>query len=309
MWRYAVLLVLVPSVAMAGFRVSSYKKESKLGANVYNVGSALDSDPMTAWLTDPEAEPAGQWIEIDLPKGDVDKIAVIAGWGKDDATYGDYGRIKAARVEFFTQMSADDSEGTRTGEASITFEDKNGWQIIDLPDTKIGSEYFGGKLRLTVTEAYEGQDYGFLAVSEVLVKLKEIDTKAKVGDSTPANDAAHPPDHMTDANLKTFWTGAVDDEFRVSADGWGVSSVGFTAGPDTFARPKKVEITASDITRTVELQNVATPQWIELPSAIGYTGSSWGSVTVKILEAYPGKTSQAVGLAEVAIRATNYEGI
>ena len=49
-------------------------------------------------------------------------------------------------------------------------------------------------------------------------------------------------------------------------------------------------------------------QFFELPSIVGYTGSAWGSVTVKVLESYPGSSSDSVAITEVKLKATNYDG-
>jgi hypothetical protein len=41
---------------------------------------------------------------------------------------------------------------------------------------------------------------------------------------------------------------------------------------------------------------------------VGYTGSAWGEVKVKILETYPSSSSESVGIAEIKLKATNYDG-
>ena len=124
----------------------------------------------TCWQIDAESEQKGEWIEIDVPMSEVDKLSVAVGWNADKTSYTDYGRIKTVRVEVYT----DDGE-KKVLEHNATLEDKMGMQEIDLPNTKVGSELSGGKVRLVITDIYPGQDYPNLAVSEVLVHLKEMD--------------------------------------------------------------------------------------------------------------------------------------
>lgn len=310
--RLVGLFIVVPSVAFAGFEVSSFKKEHKLGENYWNVASALDGKPDTCWMVDPEGENVGEWLQIGLPKGEIDNLRVIVGWDKDEKSFTNYARMKAARVEVFTQENSTDTTGTKVLEHTVTFEDKPGWQVIDLPNTKVGSEFFGGHLRMTITEVYEGRDYPYLAVSDVLVGLAEMPAKNISFREEPGGAAdGHSSDMMLDGNAKTFWASAAGgdgERFRVQAEGFGVSSLGITPGPSSHARPKTVEVIAADVVKTVTLQDSDDEQWIELPAPIGYTGSAWGAVEVTVVDTYPGKSSAAVGIAEVQLKATNYEG-
>jgi hypothetical protein len=312
MWRYALLALVVPSVALGGFRSSSFKKETRLGADYWNVASALDGNLETCWMIDPEAESVGQWVEIDLPKSEVDKLAVVTGWSKDDSVFSDYGHLKSVRVELFTKADAQDMEGTRVLEHTLTFEDKAGWQVVDMPDTAVGSEFFGGRMRMTVTEVYEGQDYPYLAVSEVLVHLKEMDAKAAFRNEPTNSSDDHPADMMVDGNAKTYWMSSDDGAgttFQVGADGFGLARLGIVPGPTSHARPKTVKIIAADVERTVTLADSTETQWIQLPSVIGYTGSAWGIVDVTVVDTYPGKSSSQLAIGDLELKATNYEGL
>ena len=49
-------------------------------------------------------------------------------------------------------------------------------------------------------------------------------------------------------------------------------------------------------------------QFFTLPAVVGYTGSAWGEVVVKVLESYPGSSSDSVGIADIKLKATNYDG-
>ena len=147
--------LLAPSVAFAGYEVSSYKKETKMGANFWNASAAIDDDLGTCWMVDPEGENENQWIEIGVPAGNVDKIALITGWAKDEATFKDYARVKSGRIEVY--------QGDTTDillEPPVKFEDTPGWQLVDIPDTKVAGEIEGGRVRLVVTAVYSEGGFG-----------------------------------------------------------------------------------------------------------------------------------------------------
>ena len=65
----------------------------------------------TCWQIDAESEQKGEWIEIDVPMSEVDKLSVAVGWNADKTSYTDYGRIKTVRVEVYTD---DGEKSTRT---------------------------------------------------------------------------------------------------------------------------------------------------------------------------------------------------
>ena len=140
-----------------------------------------------------------------------------------------------------------------------------------------------------ITDIYPGQDYpNLLAVSRSLVHLKEMDASTAFT-SPPPSIEKHPADHMLDESTRTFWASppaGKDAEFTLEASGFGISSLGVLPGPSTFARPKKIEVQVANTTRTYELQNKASMQFFTLPAVVGYTGSAWGEVVVKVLESY-----------------------
>ena len=95
------LSLLVPSLAFAGFRASSIKSESGR-KDIWGASAAIDGDMSTCWQVDPESEQKGEWIEIDVPASEVDKISLTAGWNKDKTAHADYARIKSLRIEVYT---------------------------------------------------------------------------------------------------------------------------------------------------------------------------------------------------------------
>jgi len=306
--RTALLLgsaLLLPVIAQAGFRVSSHKEVGK--STEFDAASAIDDDKTTAWQIDPESEQVGEWIEIDLPKGEVDKIAVMVGWEKNDNTWKDYGRIKAARLEVFTET---DSGEKRVLEKNVTFEDKKGLQVIDVEDTAVGGELTAGKARLTITEFTAGDDYPSVAVGEVRILLKEQDAPALFVGGEPESMEGHGAGNMIDGNARTAFISAegAKPSFTLEASGWGVSSLIVTPGPKPYARPKTLEVRCAGQTRTFTLEDKAEAQTFMLPSIIGYSGSAWGEVQISVKETYEG-SKPGVAIAEVALKATNYDGL
>lgn len=309
MRRSLALLLCVPALAYAGYEASSFKKEDKLGKNYWNAASALDAKMDTCWMMDPEQDNAGQWLSIDVPSGvDVDKLGAVIGWAKSDETFTDYARVKSAKVEIFNLAGA---TPVPLATADVVFEDKGGWQIVELPDTKIPAEGVGGRIRITVKEFFPGKDFPHLAISELRVQLKEFAAPTfELSRPFDTETEANPGADALDENAKTFWaaTGPTAN-FAVRAKGFGMSSLVLTAGPKTHARPKVVEVTAnqSTITYTLEDQPGGT-QSVILPYLSGYTGGAWGEVNVKILESYPGDVAtNGVALAEVKVTAGSVE--
>lgn len=311
MWRIAFISLLVPALALAGFRTSSFKQDSRHSDHYWSSSAALDSNPDTAWAVDVESDNKGEWIEIDLPKSEVDKIAMIVGWDKDEKTFLDHSRISSVRLDVFTKNSSVD-KGTLVSSHDLVFEDKRGLQIIDVPDTAIGSDLFGGHVRLTVTGFEEGRDYPYLVVSEIRVILKEMENTPSFREEPDNFSGDHLPIAMLDGDKRSYW--ASDGEgngqfFRVEADGFGLSQIGFMAGPKSHARPKTIEITASDVVSTFSMENSDKMQWFELPAVIGYTGSVWGAVEVRVMDTWPSASGKGVAIAEVMLKSTNYEGL
>ena len=100
MKKFAPLLLLaLPGLAFAGARVSAMKVDQKLGKNFYNGAAAIDGKLETAWTVPGESENKGEWIEIEIPRGDVDKIVIFPGFGKSEELYHDFGRIKQVRAD------------------------------------------------------------------------------------------------------------------------------------------------------------------------------------------------------------------
>jgi hypothetical protein len=302
---------LFATPALAGFNVSSYKVESRISQESrFNAAAALDGDPTTAWMVDPSQVNEGQWIELEVPKGKVDKIAVIVGWAQSDETWSDYARVAEATIEVF------DTTGDRNvvHTSTATFEDKRGAQFVDLPEVPIGDEFTGGIVRLTVTKVFDGKDYSHLAMGEMLVYMEEFDAQM-INISTPPSSEMddHDGSQMVDDNLRTFWAsdgkpadGSVT--FAVKGGRYSVSSLGLTPGPKNFARPKVIKVTQSNVTRTYDVADTpGKAQWFALPPIVGYTGSGFGEVTVEIVEVHGAGEGVGVAIAELKFRATMLE--
>lgn len=306
--RLAALALLVPGVALAGFQASSVKTTSRSsGTSPYDAAAALDGNAATAWQVDPEQDNAGQWIELDVPKGKVDKVSIVVGWGESDKTWADHARLKAGRIEVYTLSGP---EPKLVLEHKFTVEDVRTPQAIDLPDPEVGDELSGGRVRLVVTEVFPGKDYANLALGELLVHLAQFDVKAFTVTEATSSADGRGTDALSDKSTRTWWEAGADDatpSFTLDAGRYSVSSVGITAGPSTHARPKVVEITQGSAVRRYDLANSASVQWVELPAVIGYTGSGFGSITVQFVETWPGSKGGAPAVAEVALKAVQLE--
>jgi hypothetical protein len=281
--------MVVGPVAWAGYEASSFKKEDRLGKNYWNAASALDAKFETCWQIDPEADNAGSWIQLDVPSAtEVDKLGIVIGWQKDDESFADYARVKTARVEIFALVGAVPSP---LASADVSFEDKPGWQTVELPDTKIPPESVGGRIKLTVQSVYPGKDFGHLAVSEVRVQLKEFDaTTFELSRPFDSELPSNPGINAIDGDAKTFWAAAGQSAaFAFKAKGYGIASLAITPGPRTHARPKTITVTANQSTLTQVLTDTpGAAQNVIVPYLSGYTGGAWGEVEVKIVDSYPG---------------------
>jgi hypothetical protein len=302
---FAVTLMLLPAVAFAGFRASTFKKETKLGADTWNAAAALDGKSDTCWMVDGESENKGEWIEIDVPKSTVDKVGLIVGWAKDDKSFKDYGRIKQVRVSIYKL----ETDAAPAAEQTLTLEDKNTLQILDLNNVEVGDEAYGGKVRITVTDVYPGENFPTIAVSEAIVMLGENEVPSTALKIKSSPDAVNGKDiaMAQDGNAKTFFeTAASPAAFDVRGNEYGLSSIGFEAGPVSGARPKTVKVIVDEAVITTVLADKPGVQWAPVPAVVGYTGSANGTIHVEIVDTYPGKTSQNLGIGELKARYTNY---
>lgn len=307
---FALSALILPMVASAGFAVSSFKKTSRSSDNgTYSASAALDGDIKTAWVIDPENDNAGQWIEVDVPVAKIDKVSLIVGWARDADSWKDHARLKEARLEVFNVEPGAPGEGpklTVVYEKDLVLQDIQDRQVVDLPDVAISAEN-GGRVRLTVKSVYDGMDFAALALGELLVHLVEFDAATVLLAEPPSSEAElHDGALLNDDDAKTWWAAAGPGEatFGVNGGRYSASSIGILPGPATQGRPKTIEITQSGTTRKVEMTDKIAMQWFELPASIGYTGSGVGTISVKVLDVYPGTASSAASVAEVKLKAT-----
>ncbi|MFT4621483.1 MAG: hypothetical protein ACI8PZ_000135 [Myxococcota bacterium] len=300
-------LLAAPMTALAGFEASSELRDGRRGAGFWGPGAALDSKLESAWMVDPESGNAGSWIYLDVPTSEVDKLAIYPGWGKSQDDFSDYARVKSVTIEVF-DMSDGNPVSKLVHKAEL--KDGMGYQIVDIPDTKVGGELLGGRVKVTINEVYPGKDYPNLAVSEVRLHLKEFVAESLTL-STPPEDVEDGKDvwDLTDGSDRKVWAapvGVTSTSFALTAPGYGLSSVGFKAAPG-YARPKTLKITANDIEVEHTLEDKADLQWVLLPTMVGYTGSAWGEIKVQIVDAY--ESTKGVGLAEVKLMAATIDDL
>jgi hypothetical protein len=298
-----IALLLLPAVALAGARSSNWEKKSKMGEKWFGPNAVLDGKPDTAWMVPGESPNRGEWIEIDIPRGEVDKIALLSGYLKNDETFGDYPRLKKVRVDIFALD--DDQNPTQVGSSTVDIADTKEWQIIDLTDAKVNAGLFGGRVRISVVDIYDGADFPNLGVSEIYVVMKEIDGRAKIT-SVNDGDVAALADAV-DENPKTFSKLAAGSTFKFESTNFGISSVGFVPVKD-YARPKTVEVSVNGLSKTTVLPEKGTDAvWAEVPAFNGYVGGAIGEMEVKIVDTWPAKNAE-IGVTEVKFRATNFDG-
>lgn len=302
------MLPLWVADAHAGAKVSAFQKETKRGANFFNATSAIDGKQETAWMVPGESLNRGEWIEIDLPKGTVDKLGIMPGWNKTEETFTDYPRVKKLRVDAFSL--SDDQEATQVGSAEVSVDDKREWQVIDLPDMKVGdTSLFGGRVRISVVDIYEGEDYPNLGVSELLVMLKEFDAAAALRGVSASADG-YGPELATDGDPKSAWMGAAGAEFTVDPKGYGIGSIGLLSASKDNARPKTIEVKSGNVSKTTVLPDKpGAVQWAEVPGFNGYTGGAFGDITFTVVDTYPGAKVQDLAIHEVSFRATCLESL
>ncbi|MEN0064166.1 MAG: hypothetical protein AAGA48_18595 [Myxococcota bacterium] len=297
--------VLLSGDALAGSEVSSFKKESRLGANYWNAASAMDGKPETCWQVDPEQKNVGSWIAIDTPAATIDKLGMMIGWEESDDVFKDYARVKTAKVEIFETGGG---EPQLKGEGTVTFKDQRGWQVVELPDTKVGGELLsGGRVKITVTSVYPGKDYPNLAVSEVRVQLQEFEAGTLRLNSAPASGKG---EYLVDGNRSRVWVSDdLSGTFSVQAPGYGLSSLDVIQAGKAYARPKSITIRANgaEVTHTLD-DKPGIKQNVLLPYLMGYTGGSWGDIEIEVVDVYPGGQPK-LAIAELALKAGSIEDI
>ena len=300
------LSLLLPAAAQAGFEASSFQKDSRRGDNYWNAGAALDGRPETAWSVDPEKKNEGQWIQLDTPSGELDKLAMVIGWDQDENSFFDYARVKRARVEAWSTSISGEAE--QVLEQEVSFEDKRGWQIVELNDTKMGGEMGGGRVRITVLEVYPGKDYPSLRVSDLRVHLKEFPAETMMIKDMPANAVdGRGGELMEDTKESTFFaTNDTSTRFTVTASGYQMSSVGFKSDAKGWARPRTVVIRSQGLEAEHTLEDKADWQFLLCPVVAGYTGSAWGTIEVEVKDTYEGK---GLAINEIKLMAATIEDI
>jgi hypothetical protein len=296
-----VMLLIAPVVAWGGTKVSSFQKETKKGANYWSGGAAIDGKLETAWMLPGESANRGEWIEVDLPRGTVDKFVIVAGYAKDEETFKDYSRVKQLRIDFFSMN--DDQGYDQVSTVTVEIKDEIGLQLVDVPDIKVGGDLFGGKAKISIVDIYAGVDYPISEISFILSEFEIAPTVISVS----GEGSGHPKDHALDEDVKTFWSiPEAEAGFSLNGNSYGISSVGFQCNSKDYARAKTVEITLNGLMqRTVLEDKPGTVQWAKTAPFNGYTGGATGDVEVKIIDSYPGAKSQEICLTTLKLQSTN----
>lgn len=303
-------LALVPTLAFAGASVSAMKKPSRgEGANQFGGPAAIDGKMETAWMVPGDSPNLGESIKLEIPSGKLDKISIVNGWARDADTFADHPRIKRMKVEFIccTDSMGDVNTSFTT---HIDLEDKMEMQTIDIENAAVGNDMFGGWIKLSIVELYEGKDFPNVGISELLIHMEEFDAAATIEGSSDED-----PDHITmdmqDDSAKTYFATPSEGAFVEFGNdaGLGLSSVHIVHGPKTHDRVKKVKMTANNRSVVVDVADAKGGQMVMIPSVMGYTGSAWGSVKMEVLEVYEGTSAKGtLAIAEFDVKATNNPG-
>lgn len=303
----ALALALLPA-AHAGAVVSEFKAESRQGANTYNAQAAIDGKLETVWQLPGESKNVGEYIILDVPKTTLDKVAMVIGWGDSEERFKDYARVKSIKIEASAYDENNDLQPV--GTTTATFPDAMGWQVVDVEDIVIGTDLFGGKVKITITEVYPGKDYPNLAISEILLHMAELHSPMPKIIEVSSEDSAHLGADMGDDDDKTFWVGdAANASVTFQAEGFSLSSVALKPVSKEYDRPKRIKVTANSRSEEYELADKLDLQWVQIPAIVGFTGSAWGEVQVEVLETYAGsKYPGKLGVKELEVKATSFEG-
>ena len=300
---FSLLAPLVLSgTAHAGAVATHFQPENKKGANYWNAGSAIDGKMETAWSLPGDTNNRGESITIDIPKGSVEKIGIVAGWDKDESSFKDYPRVKQLRVDIYT-VDNDQAE-KQVGTETLDVKEQRGWQQLALKaKVKVGDDsFFGGKVKLTIVDIYDGEDFPNLRVSEMAIYMGEIDASPTVtvdSGTTTGDELA-----MTDNSPKTLWVGTPGAALTVAPAGYAISSIGFQ-GDKGKGRAKTIKIKVGDAgsEQTFTLNDKPDLQWITLAPFNGTVGSTIDDVKITIVDSY----GADVGLQELKFKATAYE--
>ncbi len=303
-------LALVPTLAFAGASVSAMKKPNRgEGANQYGGPSAIDGKMDTAWMVPGDSPNLGESIKLEIPTGKLDKIGIVNGWTKSEETFTDHPRIKRMKVEF---ICCTDTMGDvkTTFTTHIDLEDTPEMQIIDIENAAVGNEMFGGWLKLSIVELYEGKDFPNAGISELMIYMEEFDAIATIEGSSDEDPEHITMDMQDDSNKTYFATPSEGAYIEFGSDaGLGLSSVHLVHGPNTHDRVKKVKMTANNRSIEVEVPDGKGAHQVMIPAIMGYTGSAWGSVKMEVLEVYEGTSAKGtLAIAEFDAKATNNPG-
>lgn len=300
-------VALSGSTAEAGAVVSNNQKETRKGANYYAGNAALDGKNETAWLLPGDSENVGEYIILDIPRVNLDKLAIRTGWQKDEDTFQDYARVKKLSIEASWYNPTNDL--VPAGKmVEVELKDEMGWQYIDFEDLIVEDGIEGGKVKITIKEVYAGKDYPQAAITDLVVHLGEFDAMPQIKEPSTEDEGSIAA--VQDDNTRSSWIAPADNaSFVVRGSGTMLSSLDMTFGPSSHARPKTLKLTVKNRVETVELPNSAGPHHVVLPATVGYTGT-WDKVKVEVVDVHPGKThADKIAIAEIKGKATALDGL
>ncbi len=314
------VLLVLPGLALAGVSVSKFQTDNR-DKGKFAAGNLVDGKASTVWAVPGESENKGEWVLLDVPVATVDKLVLFPGHGKDEETFKKYPRVKKVRVD----VEVNGDAGPKVlGTATLDVADEFRLQAVDMPDIKVDDD-FGGKVRVTILEIYEGADFPNLTMGELGIMLTEFDAFVGASGATvesPGHDAGllvdkPQPDKsgkVAAVELKSFWSAPVtaeaQPEITLTQGSYSISSLGFVSPNKDFARPKTVEVAINGAVSRITLPDaVGAPQWAAVPMQNGYNGGAFGDITVKVVDTYAGTKSQEVAICDIKAKATSLGSI
>lgn len=316
--------------ALAGATASTFNKKPGKPESLWSPANVIDGDPKTFWQEGVEGPGEGSWIKIDLPRSRVNQILISGGHAEDERMFQKYSRAKDISIELY---SVDDDRTVKPiKQVSVTLEDKFGMQTVDMGATDIGSELFGGEMRIVIHSVYPGKDFVDTVLGEVKVVLDEYpaqlaftsattngavekgeDVKTEVKGEAADTTVVVTKDVDVATGFEVGWApvgSVIGQELVFEAPDYGLAAmlIDNGAGGKTkpAARPKKVQITVGSFLQTeIELEDKPGLQRIEFPYTNGYNGGHFGRITVKVLSVW-GDEKAPVAPLRFRCMATNY---
>ena len=298
------------ALAFAGAEVSGFNKISSQGPTFFDAPSAVDERTDTAWMTAADSENEKEWIQIDGPNfaSKLSQVRIINGYAKDDQSFKDYTKIKKLTIEVYEYNKEMKLYPTKRT-VDIELENTPKPQMIKLPKPLEVKSSVGGKYRFTIAEVYKTDTENYpdnIALTEISLFLEDQKFSPQIEEEENVIEGEDVFLLLDDSTRKMY---KMNSNTKLGFEGGDNSITRLAITPTSdrrYARPKKVKVSVGgrEVIQELPEKTGKKPLWIWLPSVTGYPGgSSWDTTYVEILETYPGKKFQEIGLTEIYFQA------